>query len=145
MTSIRPVAAPLLALAALPALLMFVALQGCSTGASNTIDVGIGTGEPSRVTINSSGLKRRIAFGNVVTRQEGLLQRGQVALENRTGGTLAFEYRWEWTDADGFQMGDTLSSWQPGIINGKERKMMSSVGPGPRAVNFRLYLREPTN
>jgi uncharacterized protein YcfL len=97
----------------------------------------------SHVTVNSSTLQRHLRFGQAITRQEGLLTHAQVALENQTSGTLAFEYRWEWTDADGMELGKTLSTWQPAVIYGKERKLMTGAGPGPNAVNFRLLVRDP--
>jgi uncharacterized protein YcfL len=84
-----------------------------------------------------------IQYGRVVTRTEGLILHAQVELENTSRGEQSFEYRWEWTDAQGFQLGDTLSSWQPGFIGGKDRKLLSGVGPGPGAVNFRLSIRKP--
>ena len=51
----------------------------------------------------------------------------------------------EWLDAGGFQLGDTLSNWQPGTIGGNERKVLTGVGPGPQASDFRLYLRSPAS
>jgi uncharacterized protein YcfL len=64
-----------------------------------------------------------------------------VALENETRGDLAVEYRWEWTDADGFQLNDTLSSWQPLVIGGRQRALVTGVGPTAGAADFRLYVR----
>ena len=84
-----------------------------------------------------------IHFGEVVTRMEGRILHVQVLLENTSTKDQSFEYRWEWTDADGFQLGDTLSSWQPAFIGGKEHKLLNGAGPGPSAVNFRLYIRKP--
>ncbi len=101
-----------------------------------------GPGVDTRVVLGSTALGRKVRFGDVLTRQEGLLLHVQVAVENTTTKALALEYRWEWTDATGFQLGDTLSAWQPAVIGGNERKLMTGVGPGPGAVNFRLYLRE---
>jgi uncharacterized protein YcfL len=84
-----------------------------------------------------------IRYGNVVTRREGTILHAQVELVNTSSSDQSFEYRWEWTDASGFQLGDTLSSWQPGFIGGKERKLMTGAGPGPSAADFRLYIRKP--
>ncbi|MBI3782880.1 MAG: YcfL family protein [Deltaproteobacteria bacterium] len=123
-------------------------LVGCGA-ASNTLEGRTEPPRPSqptaseRVVIGSPGLARDLKFGDVVTREEGLLLHVQVSLENDTKSAVNFEYRWEWTDADGFQLGDTLSAWQPGFVNGGERKLLGSVGPGPAARNFRLYVRRP--
>jgi uncharacterized protein YcfL len=82
-----------------------------------------------------------IRYGDVLSREVKRILQVQVALDNVSDRDQAFEYRWEWTDAAGFELGDTISSWQPAFIPGKGRKLMTSSGPGPNAVNFRLYVR----
>jgi uncharacterized protein YcfL len=82
-----------------------------------------------------------IRFGDVLKRQQQRILQVQVALSNTSSADQTFEYRWEWTDADGFQLGDTLSSWQPGFVAGGGQKLLTNSGPGPSAVNFRLYIR----
>jgi uncharacterized protein YcfL len=127
---------------------LLAVLAGCST-ASNRLEVvteqrpASGPATQERVVVGSAALGREITYGDVLTRRDGMLLHVQVTLENQTKHTVPFEYRWEWTDAEGFQLGDTLSAWQPGVINGKERKLVTGVGPGPAAANFRLYLRKP--
>lgn len=127
---------------------------GCAAGGGRGGNLLEGTTESrpapgsaldQRIVIGSSKLDRRLRFGDVVTRQEGLLLHVQVSVENTTGKPVSFEYKWEWTDATGFQLGDTLSSWQPGVVDANGRKLMSGVGPGPSAVNFRLYLRDASS
>lgn len=128
---------------------LLAGLTGCASSASNVLEGSSDVRPPSgpelseRVIISASGLGRKLVYGDVSTRREGLLLRVQVALENKSKSAVNFEYRWEWTDAEGFQLGDTLSSWQPAVINGRERKLLSATGPGPAAANFRLYLRSP--
>jgi uncharacterized protein YcfL len=104
-----------------------------------------GPGVDQRIIIGSSSLDRKLRFGQVLSRQEGLLLHVQVSIENATSKQVRFEYRWEWSDATGFQLGDTLSSWQPGVVSPDARLLLSGVGPGPSAVNFRLYVREATS
>lgn len=124
------------------------ALTAC-TAASNTLEVTTEKRPPSGpatseyVNIGSASLAREITYGDVITRREGLLLHAQVVLKNTTKHKVNFEYRWEWTDAEGFQLGDTLSAWQPAVINGQEQKLITGVGPGPAAANFRLYIRRP--
>ena len=128
-------------------LLSVLAWSGCSN-AINTIegstDRRLASGPPAteRVHFGSKALARDLVFGEVVTRRQGLILHAQVSLENRARRTVNFEYRWEWTDADGFELGDTLSNWQPAVVYAQERKLMNGVGPGPAAANFRLYVRE---
>ena len=115
----------------------------------------VACGHPSNVLERTSGPVPRerviihartpIRYGTVVTRHEGLVLQVQVSLENTSRRDQRFEYRWEWLDAGGFQLGDTLSNWQPGTIGGNERKVLTGVGPGPQASDFRLYLRSPAS
>lgn len=129
--------------------LLVAGLTGCASRASNVLEASSDVRPPSgpdmseRVIISASGLGRKLVYGDVATRREGLLFLVQVTLENKSKSAVNFEYRWEWTDAEGFQVADTLSSWQPGVINGRERKLLSATSPGPAAANFRLYLRSP--
>lgn len=124
------------------ALLLTVAAFGigCVQTSSNVLERTQAPTASERVIISTNS---PIHYGQVVTRMEGLILHVQVELENTSRGEQSFEYRWEWTDADGFQLGDTLSSWQPGFLGGKERKLLTGVGPGPAAVNFRLSIRKP--
>lgn len=121
-------------------------LAACSS-ATNTIAVTSQPRPPSdqilseRVVIENAALGRTLKYGEVVARKSGLVLQAQVAIENVSSSGVSFEYRWEWTDAEGFQLGDTLSNWQPAVVNGGERKLLTGVGPGPAAANFRLYLR----
>jgi uncharacterized protein YcfL len=139
------------------AVLVMVALVplGCAGGAArrggNSLE-GTTESRPAdgprvdqRIVIGSGSLDRKLRFGDLVSRQEGLLLHVQVSIENTTSKPVRFEYRWEWTDATGFQLGDTLSSWQPSVVDASGRKLLSGVGPGPGAVNFRLYIQEATS
>ena len=123
-------------------------VSGCTPRkpqAVNTFDVHAGDGggiASTQVVVGSPRLDNTLRFGEPVARRDGLLMHAQIPVENLSDKGVAFEYRWEWTDADGFQLGDTLSYWQPGFVDGASRKLMGSTGPGPAATNFRLHLRE---
>lgn len=94
-----------------------------------------------RVVVNAPGLGEQLRYGEIAARREGRMLHVQVALENETQGDLAVEYRWEWTDGEGLQLGDTLSVWQPLVIGGRQRELVTGVGPAPSASDFRLYVR----
>jgi uncharacterized protein YcfL len=121
------------------AVFLLVAGVGCSRPA-NLIEH---TTEPtldSRIVVND---RLPVKYGQVSTRREGLIQHARVELVNTSNNDQGVEYRWEWTDADGFQLGDTVSSWQPAMLAGKTRMLLNGAAPGPGAVNFRLYMRAP--
>jgi uncharacterized protein YcfL len=82
-----------------------------------------------------------VRHGAVAVRQEGRLTHAQVELLNDSTRDVSIEYRWEWTDSEGFQLGDTLASWQPAVVAGHARLLLNNAGPGPRASTFRLYIR----
>jgi uncharacterized protein YcfL len=123
---------------------MLVVLAAVAVGASgcarpvDTLE-SIHEPVPSQEVVVRSGLP--IRFGEVLRRQQKRILQVQVALSNASTADQSFEYRWVWTDADGFELGDTLSSWQPAFIAGGAQKLLTSSGPGPSAVNFRLYIR----
>lgn len=94
-----------------------------------------------RVVINAPGFGEQLHYGEIVARREGRALHVQVALENETRDDLAVEYRWEWTDRDGWALADTLSVWQPLVIGGRQRALVTGIGPAPRASDFRLHVR----
>lgn len=95
----------------------------------------------TRVVVNAPGLAEEVRYGEVVARREGRILHVQVALENSTHGDLPVEYRWEWTDDAGMQVGETLSSWHPLLLGGGQRALVTGVGPTENAREFRLYVR----
>jgi uncharacterized protein YcfL len=126
--------------------LVVLSVTSCAGRGGNRLEVATASQRlDQRIVIGSKNLERKLSFGDVVSRQEGLLLHVQVSLENVTGKPVSFEYKWEWSDASGFQLGDTLSSWQPAVVDANAHKLMSGVGPGPSAVNFRLYVRDATS
>ena len=129
--------------AALVATLVATLVAGGCHRAPNVLEATVsrtGVVDP-RVVVNAPGLGEQLRYGEIVARREGRVLRVQVALENETRDDLAVEYRWEWTDPDGFQLGDALSVWQPLVLGGRQRALVTSVGPAPSASDFRLYVR----
>lgn len=122
-----------------PAIALLILVLACGRPA-NRLEYGIEPPSDSRIVVHD---RLAVRHGEVHTRREGLIQHVQVELVNDGASDEAVEYRWEWMDAEGFQLGDTISSWQPVVVAGKAHVLLTGAGPGPAAVNFRLYLRRP--
>lgn len=123
------------------------AVTGCA-GRKHARTVAGGSAEPDeraalmeRVVVVPP-LDRSLAVIDARARWEGMIRRVEVTVENRTAAPLGVEYRWEWTDADGFEVGETQASWQPAVVDARGEKTIGESGPGPSATTFNLRLRK---
>ena len=66
----------------------------------------------------------------------------QVELLNKTRSYQAFNYRFEWFDANGMQMNNIISASVPDQIEGKESKFIFSIAPNPSCRDFRVKFIE---
>lgn len=69
--------------------------------------------------------------------------RVQVAVANQTSRKRDVRYRWEWFDADGFQVRSTLDNWKTVTFHGHEEKWLQGTAPSATVVDFKLKLMEP--
>lgn len=95
------------------------------------------------LTDASLGRKVYVMSVNEAMTPGGLL-RVQVELYNRTRSFQKFNYRFEWFDANGMQVGAN-AGMTAAQIEGGESKLISNVAPSPTCEDFRLKLIEPTN
>jgi uncharacterized protein YcfL len=96
-----------------------------------------------RVVYNSGSLKGDLEVVDLKSALAGDLMRAQATLRSRDRDTLSFEYRFEWFDLNGIEIGAGSSSWKPLILIGRETKSIQASAPDPRAREFKLKLREP--
>jgi len=96
-----------------------------------------------RVVYNSGSLKGDLEVVDLRSFMAGDLMRAQATLRSRDRDTLSFEYRFEWYDLQGMEIGAGSSSWKPLILTGKETKAIQASAPDPRAREYKLKLREP--
>jgi len=78
----------------------------------------------------------------VKLRDLGALKQAQVAVENVSGARYTLEYRFEWTDDDGFQAG-TTRTWHRFVLAPGQRELISSTGQVPSASNAVFSVRLP--
>ena len=93
--------------------------------------------------ITDGSLNRKVAIVgvNTATTPGGLLK-VQVELENHTRSRQRFLYQFEWFDANGMQVNNVLSTPVPEQLEGRESKMIYSIGPNSDCRDFRVKFIE---
>ncbi|MGA1845285.1 MAG: YcfL family protein [bacterium] len=131
----------------LPAVLLAF-LCACSATTSN---VGIGelayTPEGNYsfsqyVLINNQELARNLQIVDITGRRLNDLFQAQVQVMNKNDRNYNFEYRFQWFDNNGFEIGSVKEHWTPVLVYGQEVKTIVATAPNPEAVKFRVNLRE---
>ena len=124
-------------------------LAGCSTtagleatGKMSRDEQGGGEFEKN-VVFNNSGLKGEVQIVDIKSALAGDIMRVQATLRSKGKDTLAFQYRFDWYDAGGFEINSGAGSWKPVILTGRETKTIQGVAPDSGAREFKLKLREP--
>lgn len=130
------------------AILLALAASGCASAstAANVTEVRTETGETS-VLVGDPELQEvfRVLEGSVLTRRPadtGILE-AQVTLVSLIGETIRFEYRWEWYDADGFEISKAAQHWASDQIYGRAELPLKAASPSPTATTFRIHVRRP--
>ena len=120
---------------------------GCSASTSN---VGIGelayTPEGNYsfshyVLINNQELSRHLQIVDINGRMVDNLMQAQIQIMNKFDRDYNFEYRFQWFDSKGFEIGSIKEHWTPVLIYGQEVKSLVGVAPNPEAVKFRINIR----
>ena len=138
---------PLKMYVAVTLLIAALGLSGCSTTAGveavgKTTWNDEGAKElAKKVVFNSSSLKGDLEIVDMQSAMAGDVMRAQALLRSKDKDTLTFQYKFEWFDANGMELG--AGAWKPLIIYGRETKTLQSAAPDPRAKEFKLKLREP--
>jgi uncharacterized protein YcfL len=123
-------------------------LSACRSTSMNTVERAEPTGQPRRVNdlrvLTDASLNRKVSIVGVSEAQTpGGLLRVQVELRNLTSSYQRFNYRFQWFDAEGMQVGAS-TAMESGQIEGQETKYLTRVAPTPECRDFRLQLIEPT-
>jgi uncharacterized protein YcfL len=126
---------------AVPAAMLLTGCASTVNSVENAEQVGRRNMISDQRVITDPGLNRRVSIVGVNTAMTpGGLLKAQVELENRTGSTQRFLYKFEWFDASHMQVDSVVSASTPDQIEGKESKMIWSVAPNPGCNDFRLKL-----
>jgi len=121
-------------------------MSGCSEPV-NTVERASPMGNPSYVddmrVVRDQGLDRTIMIQSVnQSTVSGDMLKVQVNLRNTSRYGKTLRYTFEWYDLDGMQVTSATDVWKVRNIIGGESFSISAVAPNPRAVDFRLKLRD---
>jgi uncharacterized protein YcfL len=93
------------------------------------------------ITDNTLAGKLRVVSFNQTT-VSGNLLKIQATVENLRNKQSTYNYKIEWIDQDGMAVDSANETWKSLPLQGREVTTISSVAVTPRAVDFRLKLRE---
>lgn len=127
----------------------------CSGGCSTTAGIETGgkkswnqEGAPElnkNVVINNRSLAGDIEIVDLKSAMAGNLMKAQVSLRSKDRDTVPIQYKFDWYDTQGMEIGANTGAWKPFLVNGRETKTIQGVAPDPRAHEFKLKIREPDN
>lgn len=131
------------AAAVFAAMLVVAGLTGCraTSGieASGKVDEA---GFEKKIVINNRGLSKEIEITDIKSTFVGDIMKVQVSLHSKDRDTVPVQYRFDWFDAQGFDL-NANQAWKPFLLYGKEVKVIQGVAPDQRAKEFKLKLRDP--
>jgi len=78
-----------------------------------------------------------------VVQRNGLLNI-QAEITNLSASNERLFFRFKWLDSSGFSVWDE-EPWKPVVIYGKQKYLITVVGPTAAATDFRLQLQSPNN
>jgi len=124
-------------------LLLTAVSSGCATdgvrppAAVPTID----TQDPrAKLVLGSEDLLGKVALGDTRLRQVGVLTQAQITVQNLTDNRYTLEYRFDWRDSQGFDVG-SLNSWHRFTLTPRQTQTFNSMGKTPAATNIVFNVR----
>lgn len=127
-------------------ILLSMVMFSCAGTTPNVLNVKAGPmGVSSKqIEITDRYLEKNLTFGDVSIKPLGAAYsfEVQVMLKNESMKDLAFEYRFIWYDANGYEL-STITSWMPAVLGSNESKGFYSVSPSANAAGFRFMVRMP--
>ena len=122
-------------------LVLAAAALGCHRTV-NTVEVGESLpGEYKWIQTDSGMSAQATVIAAKKERVNGLLK-VQVKLLNRRNHDERFVYKFQWLDANGYEIQSVASDWQPRVINGKESITITGIAPDARVTDCHLKLQE---
>jgi len=122
------------------ALIAALPLAGCSSTASNTINVREGD---SDMLVGNPSLLSDLGLDKVVTRRKQDRLEFQAEMVNKTSSDVRFQWRIEWFDRDGFRLDNPVPSYQPVVLNGKGIYPIQAIAVSPAAIRARVHVERP--
>lgn len=132
-------------------------MSGCQTGDNKTTDTPIMVEpvEPPKniQTIDISNPRAKLVMGSEMLvgdiaimdpklRDHGALTQSQVTVQNASGTRYTLEYKFDWTDDQGFSVA-SINSWHRFTLAPREVRTFTSMGKQPNAKNIVFTVRLP--
>lgn len=129
---------------AAPAVLLAAALlTGCRSTHGRTNVYEPGAEEPVTVIEGSQRLSRSLAIRTPRMRKKGDRMELQFELHNNRQSSLAFQWRLDWFDQDGFRVDDNRATWEPMQLGAGAETTITAIAPRPEAVRWKLQVSTP--
>lgn len=119
---------------------------GCASSV-NTVSRAEPQATPNYVSdqrvITDTTLGRKLGIVSVNdAKVSGNMLKVQVTLENKSSKPQAFTYKFDWIADDGMELSSPTGGWKQIQLEGREVRAVSATATNPRAVDFRLKIRE---
>ena len=64
-----------------------------------------------------------------------------IDITNKSSQKTTLQYRVKWLNNDGFEVGESLSSWEPLFLEARDNKKIKEIAPMPTASSYKLYFQ----
>lgn len=128
-------------------LLVVTALSGCKSYAANSVVVQPEMAATLNVVNGGLQAEAQLHADQAQALYEGDILVGTVTVQSHVDGRAMYEYRWQWSDADGIinEIGGTAETWDTMWINPLESKQIQGRATTPGATSGELFLRYAMN
>ncbi|MDW6003676.1 YcfL family protein [Vibrio mangrovi] len=112
-------------------------------GCTNTHTAGLTVdSEYQRILFGDNVLASEVEVKDISTAEVNDHTRGVVRVKNKTSSDQHIQYRFYWYDEQGLEVNARPGPWRQAIIRGMDEVSLSEVSVSPKAVNFRVQIRE---
>lgn len=114
--------------------------SGCESTGVNTVSSSTGGTDYAWYTPDSD-TKKHVFIDSVNTAEnEGGITKVQVVLKNKGGKERAFNYVFEWQDANGFAVKSSTATMRTIRLMPQETITVTGIAPNPKATGYTLKL-----
>ena len=118
-----------------------IALCLCLCACATTGGVSKAQAEWDKRVVLAGPVKMKVAVASVHTRLANGLLEVQLNGLNKGARDLQLHYKFDWLDAEGFQVSTPNSAWLAKKVSGKEPFQITALAQSPKVQNFRLFIK----
>jgi uncharacterized protein YcfL len=86
-------------------------------------------------------LKDKISIANSSSRVKNGMFQVVLDIQNHQSKKATVNYRYKWFDDEGFEVGESMSVWQPLFIEADDNSRIKGVAPVPTATSCKFYIK----